>query len=57
MANTENEELFKQEQEMESLALRLDIFLKQINRVLQAMSSDVSYLKWEANRTNRWDII
>jgi hypothetical protein len=37
--------------------MRLDIFLKQINRVLQAMSSDVSYLKWEANRTNRNDII
>ncbi len=57
MANTENEELFNQEQEMESLALRLDVFLKQVNRVLQVMSSDISYLKQESNRTNRWDII
>lgn len=57
MANTENEELFNQEQELESLALRLDTFLKQINRVLQAMSSDISYQKQEANRTNRNDII
>ncbi|MGB2111224.1 MAG: hypothetical protein ACPHY8_05295 [Patescibacteria group bacterium] len=53
MANTENEELFNQEQEMESLALRLDVFLKQVNRVLQVMSSDISYLKQESNRTNR----
>lgn len=56
MANTENEELFFQEQDKESLALRLDTFLKQINKVLMAMSSEISYLKQEANRTNRNDI-
>lgn len=57
LANTENEELFKQEWEYESIAMRLDIFLKQINRVLSCMSSDISFLKIEMNRTKSNDLI
>jgi len=56
MATTENEELFKQEWDLEALTMRLDTFLKQINKVLMAMSSELSFLKAEANRTNRNDI-
>lgn len=56
LADTENEELYLQESQIEALALRLDIFLKQINKVLMVMSSDVSYLKNEQNRTKSWDL-
>lgn len=56
LADIENEELYLQESQTEALTLRLDIFLKQINKVLMAMSSDVSYLKNEKNRTNSSDL-
>lgn len=56
LADIENEELYIQESQNEALALRLDIFLKQINKVLMAMSSDVSYLKNEQNRTKSSDL-
>lgn len=56
LADIENEELYIQESQNEALALRLDIFLKQINKVLMAMSSDVSYLKNEHNRTKSSDL-
>lgn len=57
LANTENEELYKQESEFEALAMRLDIFLKQINKVLMCMSSDISFMKGELNRTTKDNII
>ena len=57
LATSENEELFKQEWELESLAMRLDIFVKQVNRVIDAMRTDISFLKWELNRTKANDII
>ena len=56
MANTENEELYKQEQELESLALRLDTFLRQCNKVIEAMRTEISYLKQEANRITSQDL-
>lgn len=57
LATTENEELYKQESEFESLTMRLEIFVRQVNRVIEAMRTDISYLKQEKNRTNSNDII
>ena len=47
MANNENSKLLEQEMESEAIANRLDIFLRQINKVLEAMRSRVSYEKAE----------
>lgn len=57
MATEENEELYKQESEFESLTIRLEIFLRQVNKVIEAMRTDISYLKQEKNRTNSNDLI
>lgn len=57
LATCENEELFREEWELEALALRLDIFIKQVNVVINAMRTDISFLKSELNRTKSDDII
>jgi len=56
-ANIENEELFKQELNQESQAIRLDNFLKQVNRVLDAIRTKISYLKVEQERVTKDNII
>lgn len=50
MANTENEELIREELESESLVNRLDIFLRQVNKVSEAMRTRISLEKQEKNR-------
>lgn len=57
LSTSENEELYRQESESEALAMRLDVFLKQVNRVIDAMRTDISFLKGELNRTKSNDII
>ena len=47
MANDENSELLEQEMESEAIANRLDIFLRQINKVLEAIRTRISYEKSE----------
>lgn len=55
-ADTINEELYKQESDSEALALRLEIFLRQCNRVIDSMRTEISFLKAEANRTTSSDL-
>jgi len=55
-ADTINEELYKQESDAEALALRLEIFLRQCNKVIEAMRTEISFLKQEANRTTSQDL-
>ena len=56
-AQVENEELIYQESEYEALALRLETFLRQVNRVIECMRTEISFLKGELNRTKSDDII
>ena len=44
------EERFKAELEAEAEAYKLDLLLKQVNKVLSAMQQRISYLKEEKNR-------
>jgi hypothetical protein len=55
-ADTINEELYKQESDSEALALRLEIFLRQCNRVIDSMRTEISFLKAEVNRTTSSDL-
>lgn len=57
MAETENEELLKQELENEALLQRLHIFRMQGNKVLEAMRTKISFEKWEMQRVKTDDII
>lgn len=50
MANTQNQELIREELESESLVNRLDIFLRQVNKVAEAMRTRISLEKSERNR-------
>jgi len=56
MANDENSELLEQEMESEAIANRLDIFLRQINKVLEAIRTRISYEKAEKWRITSEDL-
>ena len=56
-ANIENEELLKQELELESITIRLDNFLKQVNKILEAQRTKISYLKSEKERLNKDNLL
>lgn len=56
MANEENKEEIESELEWESLAYRVDAFLKQLNKVLESMRTRISYEKNEKSRTMPYDL-
>ena len=43
----ENEEIYAKEIELESMAYQYDLLLRQVNKILEAMSQRISYLKTE----------
>ena len=47
----QSEELYKSELDMESIAVSLDLLLKQVNKILDAMSQRISYLRDEQKLT------
>lgn len=55
-AETEHEQLIHEELESEALAYRLDIFLKQVNKVLDMMRTRISLEKKEMERITPNDI-
>jgi len=52
-ATIANEDIYKQEQELESAAYQLDLLLRQSNKVLEAMSQRISYLKTERENAHK----
>ena len=55
-AEVDNESLVKEELESEALAMRLELFLKQINKALEAMRTRISFEKTEKERIRPEDI-
>jgi hypothetical protein len=46
-ADCENEDLIKQENENEAMSFRVDLLLRQVNRILDTIRTKISYLKSE----------
>lgn len=50
-ATIKNEEIYLQEQELEAAAYQMDLLLRQVNKVLEALSQRISHLKTEKENT------
>ena len=52
LASIETQQLLNTEVEFESVGFRLELLLKQVNKILSAVNQRISYLKFEKNQTN-----